>query len=103
MKIYLNLTYRRISEIIDVSDKIKKLLRISQAPNYSTLQKYFKNSPTRYLHKFNNFITDLFIKDCTIIAHNGTGFVSDHTDKYYAIIRKKNKEKVTQNAMQQLT
>ena len=36
---YLNLTYRRISEIIDVSDKIKKLLRISQAPNYSTLQK----------------------------------------------------------------
>lgn len=95
MKMYLNLTYRRISEIIDVSDKIKKLLRISKAPNYSTLQKYFKNLPTRYLHEFNNFITDLFIKDCAIIAHDGTGFVSDHADKYYAIIRKKQRKSYT--------
>lgn len=72
-----------------------KLLRISQAPNYSILQKYFKNLPTRYLHEFNNFITDLFIKNCTIIAHDGTGFVSDHVDKYYAIIRKKQRKSYT--------
>lgn len=62
------------------------------APDYSTLQKFFKNLSTQILHDFNRFIVNLFIDNVDIIAHDGSGFTSDHADKYYAKIRQKERK-----------
>lgn len=92
LKNYLNLTYRKICDLLDLSRDIRKILKISKVPHYSTLQKFFKNLPTKILHNFNDFIVNIFVNKCEIIALDGSGFTSDHADKYYAIIRKKERK-----------
>ena len=39
MKTYLKITYREIIEILDVSDKITKFLKLNKLPHYTTIQK----------------------------------------------------------------
>ena len=95
MKIYLKLTYREICDVVDLSDSIQKYLRISQVPDHSTLQKYFKSIPTKYINDFQEFIINLFIEESKIIAFDGSGFTSDNADKYYAKIRKKERKSYT--------
>ena len=41
MKTYLKTTYREIIEILDVSDKITKYLKLKKLPHYTTIQKFF--------------------------------------------------------------
>ena len=43
MKIYTKSTYREIIDFIDVSDIIKKYLRIKKVPHFTTIQKFFKS------------------------------------------------------------
>lgn len=92
IKTYSNFTYREVCDWIDLNSDIRKFLKIQRAPHYSTLQKFFKNLPTKILHEFNKIILGYFVKKCEIIAHDGSGFTSDHADKYYAIIRKKERK-----------
>ena len=54
LKIYLNVTYREIADFIAFSDKLKKYLGIKQAPNYSTLQKFYKRMPTNMFERITN-------------------------------------------------
>ena len=62
LKIYLNTTYRDISDFISFSTKLKKYLGIKQVPNYSTLQKFYKRMPTNMFERITNkFIADLQI------------------------------------------
>ncbi|WP_241776247.1 hypothetical protein [Methanosphaera sp. WGK6] len=91
-KIYKKATYREIEDIINVSGDIKKILGISKSPHYSTLQKFFKNMPTKIINDINNLIVSIFVDECYIIALDGTGFTSDKADKYYAKIRKKERK-----------
>ncbi|WP_256379549.1 transposase [Methanobrevibacter olleyae] len=42
IKTYLNLTYREICEVIELSSEIRRILKIQKVPNYSTLKKFFK-------------------------------------------------------------
>ena len=49
LKIYLNVTYREIADFIAFSDKLKRYLGIKQAPDYSTLQKFYKRMPTHMI------------------------------------------------------
>ena len=95
IKHYLNVTYRQVCEIIELSSEIRRILKISKVPNYSTLQKFFKHLSTTYLHGLNEFILSKFVDKCEIIALDGSGFTSDHADKYYAIIRKKERKSYT--------
>ena len=92
LKNYLNHTYREICDFLEVSNEIRQILKISKVPHHSTLQKFFKNLPTKILHNFNEIILSYFVNKCEIIALDGSGFVSDHADKYYAIIRKKERK-----------
>ena len=87
LKIYLNTTYRDISDFISFSTKLKNYLGIKQAPNYFTLQKFYKRMPTNMFERITNkFIADLQIEP-KIVALDGSGFSSDHADKYYLKIR----------------
>ncbi len=56
IKHYLNVNYRQVCEIIELSSEIRRILRISKVLNYSTLQKFFKKLSTIYLPGFNEFI-----------------------------------------------
>ncbi len=95
LKFYLNITYREVCELIELSSEIRRILRISKVPNYSTMQKFFKYVPTLYLHALNEFILSKFVNSCDIIAMDGSGFTSDHADKYYAVIRKNERKSYT--------
>ena len=46
LQTYLKLTYRQIVEFICFSDRLQKYLKIKRAPDYSTLQNFFKSMPT---------------------------------------------------------
>ena len=97
MKIYLKLTYREISFLIDLSDNLKKFFHIKRAPHYTTLQKFFKRLPARILNKINQLI--LIENDIKpeMIVLDGSGFTNDNADKYYAQIRKKERKSYIKN------
>ena len=97
IKIYLKLTYREISLLIGLSDKLKKFLHIKKAPHYTTLQKFFKRMPTDVLNKINQIILIENEINPEIIALDGSGFTNDHADKYYAQIRKKERKSYIKN------
>ena len=65
IKFYLNVTYRQVCELIELSSEIRRILRISKVPNYSTMQKFFKYLPTLYLRGLNEFILSKFTNECT--------------------------------------
>lgn len=92
IKSYLNLTYRDICEVIELSSEIRRILKIEKVPHFSTLQKFFSKLATSYIHGLNEFILNKFINKCDIIALDGSGFTNDYADKYYAIIRKKERK-----------
>ena len=95
LKIYLNMTYREISDFISFNDKLKRYLCIKNAPNYSKLQKFYKRMPTDMFERITNqIINNLNIKPKTV-ALDGSGFTSDNADKYYSKIRDKERKNFT--------
>lgn len=87
LKPYLNLTYRQIVEFISFSDKLQKYLKIKRAPDYSTLQKFFKRMPTGMFERITKQIIMHLKIQPKLIALDGSGFTSDYADKYYSKIR----------------
>ena len=95
LKIYLNMTYREISDFVSFNGKLKRYLCIKNAPNYSTLQKFYKRMPTDMFERITNqIINNLNIKP-KIVALDGSGFTSDNADKYYSKIRDKERKNFT--------
>ena len=76
VKIYTRSTYRQITDLLELSDKIQKYLHLKKVPHYTTLQKFFQRE---------------------IIALDGSGFTNDYADKYYAIIRRKERKSYVKN------
>ena len=87
LKTYLNLMYRQIVEFICFSDRLQKYLKINKAPNYSTLQKFFKRMPTDMFERITKQIIDNLGIEPKLIALDDSGFTSDYADKYYSKIR----------------
>ena len=95
LKIYLKMTYRQIMDFISFSDALRKYLKIKKAPDYSTIQKFFKRMPTNMFERITEqIIQHLEIKP-TKVALDGTGFTNDYADKYYAQIRGKERKNYT--------
>lgn len=97
LKIYLKLTYREITNLINLSSEIKQYLHIKKAPHYTTIQKFFKKTQTKLLHDINKLILIENEINVDIIALDGSGFTNDHADKYYAKIRKKERKSYIKN------
>ena len=75
--------------------KLKRYLCIKNAPNYSTLQKFYKRMSTDMFERITNqIINNLNIKP-KIVALDGSGFTSDNADKYYSKIRDKERKNFT--------
>ena len=87
LKTYLNLTYRQIVEFISFSDRLQKYLKIKRAPDYSTLQKFFKRMPTNLFEQITKQIIVHLEIQPESVALDGSGFTSDYADKYYSKIR----------------
>lgn len=51
MKIYTKSTYRKIIDFIEISEKIKKYLKMIKIPHFTTIQKFFKRLPSNKLKK----------------------------------------------------
>lgn len=97
IKIYTRSTYRQITDLLELSDRIKKYLHLKNVPHYTTLQKFFQRLPTSILKEINKIIlTNSKIKS-EIIAMDGSGFTNDYADKYYAIIRRKERKSYVKN------
>ncbi|MEE1134592.1 MAG: hypothetical protein UHW60_07465 [Methanobrevibacter sp.] len=52
MKTYLKTTYREIIEILDVSDKITKFLKLNKLPHYTTIQKILYKNVRHKIKRF---------------------------------------------------
>ncbi len=81
LKIYLKLTYRQISEYLEFSDRLRSYLSIKNAPDPSTLQKFFKRMPTNMFEKITTLILNNLEIKVKYVALDGTGFTSDNADK----------------------
>jgi len=97
MKIYTRSTYRQIIDLIELSDKIQKYLHLKKVPHFTTLQKFFKRLPTAILQEINKIILTNTEINGEIIAMDGSGFTNDYADKYYAIIRRKERKSYVKN------
>ena len=97
MKIYTKSTYREITDLLDLSDKIQKYLHLKKVPHYTTLQKFFQRLPTSILRELNKQILINHQINGEIIALDGSGFTNDYADKYYAIIRGKERKSYVKN------
>ena len=82
LKIYLKMTYRQIMDFISFSDALRKYLKIKKAPDYSTIQKFFKRMPTNMFERITEQIIQHLEIKSTTIALDGTGFTNDYADKY---------------------
>ena len=97
IKIYTKSTYREIIDSIEVSDRIKKYLRIKKVPHFTTIQKFFKRLPSKQIREINQLILSLNDIKPDIIALDGSGFTNDYADKYYAKIRQKERKSYIKN------
>ncbi|MDL2247040.1 transposase, partial [Methanobrevibacter sp. OttesenSCG-928-K11] len=97
LKIYTKSTYREIIDLIELSDQIKRYLRIKKVPHFTTIQKYFKRLSSTKLKEINRLILTQNEIQGEIIALDGSGFTNDYADKYYAIIRKKERKSYIKN------
>ncbi len=97
VKIYTQSTYRQITDLLELSDKIQRYLHLKKVPHYTTLQKFFQRLPTSILQELNKQILMNNSIDGEIIALDGSGFTNDHADKYYAIIRRKERKSYVKN------
>ena len=95
LKTYLNLTYRQTVEFITFSDGLQKYLKINRAPDYSTLQKFFKRMPTNMFERITKQIIAHLEIQPKFVALDGSGFTSDYADKYYSKIRGKDVKNFT--------
>jgi len=84
----------KIIDFIDVSDLIKKYLRIKKVPHFTTIQKFFKRLPSKQIREINRLILSLNDIKADIIALDGSGFTNDYADKYYAKNTAKRKKKL---------
>ena len=55
MKTYLKTTYLEIIEILDVSDKITKYLKLNKLPHYTTIQKILCTNVRHKIKRFKPF------------------------------------------------
>jgi hypothetical protein len=97
LKIYTKSTYREITQFLQLSDQIIKYLRIKKVPHYTTIQKFFQKLPSGTLRKINQLILSQHDISGEIIALDGSGFTNDYADKYYAIIRAKERKSYVKN------
>lgn len=97
IKIYTRSTYRQITDLLELSDKIKKYLKIKRVPHFTTIQKFFKKLPSAKLKEINELILSQHKINGDLIALDGTGFTNDNADKYYAQIRKKERKSYVKN------
>ena len=97
MKTYLKTTYREIIEILDVSDKITKYLKLNKLPHYTTIQKFFVRMSDTKLKDLNKLLLFIHPIDCELAAMDGTGHTSDYADHYYAKIRGKCRKSYIKN------
>ena len=97
MKTYLKTTYCEIIEILDVSYKITKYLKLNKLPHYTTIQKFFVRMSGTKLKDLNKLILFMYPIDCELAAIDGTGHTSDYADHYYAKIRGKCRKSYIKN------
>ena len=97
VKIYTRSTYRQIIDLLELSNKIQEYLHLKKVPHYTTLQKFFKRLPTAALQELNKLILINHQINGEIIALDGSGFTNDYADKYYAIIRQKERKSYVKN------
>ena len=97
MKTYLKTTYREIIEILELSDKITKFLKLTKLPHYTTIQKFFVRMSDTKLKDLNKLILFMHQIDCELAAMDGTGHTSDYADHYYAKIRGKCRKSYIKN------
>lgn len=72
---------------MEFSDRLRSYLSIKNAPDTSTLQKFFKRMPTNMFEKITILILDNLEIKVKNVALDGTGFTSNNIDKYYAKTR----------------
>ena len=97
VKIYTRSTYRQIIDLLELSDKIQQYLHLKKVPHYTTLQKFFQRLPTAILKELNKQILRNHQINGEIIALDGSEFTNDYADKYYAIIRRKERKSYVKN------
>lgn len=61
------------------------------------MQKFFQKLPSSIFKTINQLILRLYPVKGEIIALDGTGFTNDYADKYYAIIRAKERKSYVKN------
>ena len=49
IKIYTHCTYRELTDLLELSDKLKNYLGLKKIPHYTTIQKFFKRISTNLL------------------------------------------------------
>ncbi len=99
MKIYIRSTYRQIIDLLELSNKIQRYLHLKKVSHYTTLQKFFQRLPTAILQELNKIILLNNEINGEIITLDGSGFTNDYADKYYAIIRRKERKSYVKNHM----
>ena len=90
-------TYRKVIEILEVSNKITKYLKLKKLPHYSTIQKLFVRIPSQVLSDLKDIIFPINDFNCELVAMDKTGHTSDYADKYYAKIRGKSRKSYIKN------
>ena len=56
IKIYTNCTYRELTDLLELSDKLKDYLGLKKIPHFTTIQKFFKRIPTKVINDFMDLI-----------------------------------------------
>ena len=97
MKFYTRITHGQIIDLLELSDKIQKYLHLKKILHYITLQKFFQRLPTSILHELNDEILNDNKINGKIIVLDGSGFINDYKDKYYTIIRHKQRKNHVKN------
>jgi hypothetical protein len=95
---YFRLHYRSVVQLLELTPGIRKVIGIGGMPHYTTVQKFFRRFSSWTVERLLRQTVRLFGIKESVLAVDSTGFSSNTSSRYYAMIRYRQTEGVWRDA-----
>jgi hypothetical protein len=91
---YFRLHYRSVVQLLELMPSMRRAIGISGMPHYTTVQKFFKRFSSTLVEHVLRETVRLFGIGESVLAVDSTGFSSNASSRYYAMIKYRQSEGV---------
>ncbi len=91
---YFRLHYRSVVQLLELMPSMRKAIGLARMPHYTTVQKFFRRFSSTLVEEILRETVRLFGIGESMLAVDSTGFSSNASSRYYAMIKYRQSEGV---------